>query len=251
MSFAYPVHIFEDMSKTAHILIVDDHQEIRTLVSKILEKDGYRVSTAADGRQMRQRLRDHVIDLIVLDLMLPVEDGLALCRDLRAKGSSIPIIILTAKGDEIDRVLGLEMGADDYVAKPFSSRELLARIKAVLRRSHAFPPPGQSASPALYRFGKWRLDTTRRELENDDIVVPLSTGEFNLLIAFLRHPQRVLNRDQLLDLAKGRSASPLDRSIDLQVSRLRRKIEEDVKNPEIIKTIWGDGYIFTPAIESE
>jgi two-component system OmpR family response regulator len=251
MSLAYPVHIFEDMTKSAHILIVDDHQEIRHLVSRILEKDGYRVSTAADGRQMRQRLRDHNIDLIVLDLMLPVEDGLALCRDLRAKSSPIPIIILTAKGDEIDRVLGLEMGADDYVAKPFSSRELLARIKAVLRRSHAFPPQGRNADPALYRFGHWSLDTTRRELENDDIVVPLSTGEFNLLMAFLRHPHRVLNRDQLLDLAKGRSAAPLDRSIDLQVSRLRRKIEKDAKNPEIIKTIWGDGYIFTPEVENE
>lgn len=251
MLFAYPVHIFEDMTKSAHILVVDDHQEIRHLVSRILEKDGYRVSTAADGRQMRQRLRDHAIDLIVLDLMLPVEDGLALCRDLRAKSSPIPIIILTAKGDEIDRVLGLEMGADDYVAKPFSSRELLARIKAVLRRSHAFPPSGQNTAPALYRFGDWSLDTARRELENDDIVVPLSTGEFNLLMAFLRHPQRVLNRDQLLDLAKGRSAAPLDRSIDLQVSRLRRKIEKDAKNPEIVKTIWGDGYIFTPEVESE
>ena len=239
------------MSTSAHILVVDDHHEIRALVSRVLEKDGYRTSTAADGRQMRLRLRDHVIDLIVLDLMLPVEDGLALCRDLRAGGSTVPIIILTAKGDEIDRVLGLEMGADDYVAKPFSSRELLARIKAVLRRAHTFPPTGQNGVPALYRFGKWSLDTARRELEADDIVVPLSTGEFNLLITFLRHPKRVLNRDQLLDLAKGRSAAPLDRSIDLQVSRLRRKIEADPKNPEIIKTIWGDGYIFTPEIRSE
>jgi two-component system, OmpR family, response regulator len=239
------------MNRSAHILIVDDHQEIRDLVSQILTKDGFRVSTAADGRQMRLRLRDHVIDLIVLDLMLPVEDGLALCRDLRAKGSTIPIIILTAKGDEIDRVLGLEMGADDYVAKPFSGRELLARIKAVLRRSRSLPPTGKNAGPSLYRFGKWTLDTARREIETDDIVVPLSTGEYNLLMAFIEHPQRVLNRDQLLDLAKGRAAAALDRSIDLQVSRLRRKIEEDARNPEMIKTIWGDGYIFTPAIESE
>jgi len=251
MLFAYRVHIYAYMTKADHILVVDDHQEIRNLVSRLLEKDGYRVSTAADGRQMRQRLRDHVIDLIVLDLMLPVEDGLALCRDLRAKSSPIPIIILTAKGDEIDRVLGLEMGADDYVAKPFSSRELLARIKAVLRRSYALPPPGHIAGPAVYRFGKWMLDTARREIETDDIVVPLSTGEYNLLMVFIQHPKRVLNRDQLLDLAKGRSAAPLDRSIDLQVSRLRRKIEEDAKNPQLIKTIWGDGYIFTPKIESE
>jgi two-component system OmpR family response regulator len=239
------------MEHAAHILVVDDHQEIRDLVSRVLKKDGFRVTTAADGRQMRQRLRDHVIDLIVLDLMLPVEDGLALCRDLRAKSSTVPIIILTAKGDEIDRVLGLEMGADDYVAKPFSGRELLARIKAVLRRSQSLPPTGRNAGPALYRFDKWTLDTARRELETDDIVVPLSTGEYNLLMAFIQHPQRVLSRDQLLDLAKGRSAAPLDRSIDLQVSRLRRKIEPDAKNPELIKTIWGDGYIFTPTIESE
>jgi two-component system, OmpR family, response regulator len=239
------------MNRSAHVLIVDDHQEIRDLVSQILTKDGLRVSAAADGRQMRQRLRDNVIDLIVLDLMLPVEDGLALCRDLRARGSTIPIVILTARGDEIDRVLGLEMGADDYVAKPFSGRELLARIKAVLRRSRSLPPTGKNAVPSLYRFGKWTLDTARREIETDDIVVPLSTGEYNLLMAFIEHPRRVLNRDQLLDLAKGRSAAPLDRSIDLQVSRLRRKIEEDARNPEMIKTIWGDGYIFTPAIESE
>lgn len=239
------------MNRNPHILIVDDNQEILSLVGRILEKDSYRVSTAADGRQMRQRLRDNVIDLIILDLMLPVEDGLALCRDLRAKSSTIPIIILTAKGDEIDRVLGLEMGADDYVAKPFSGRELLARIKAVLRRSRLLPPTGLNAVPSLCRFGKWTLDTARRELEADDVVVPLSTGEFNLLMAFLQHPQRVLNRDQLLDLAKGRSAAPFDRSIDLQVSRLRRKIENDAKNPETIKTIWGGGYIFTPEIKYE
>ncbi len=239
------------MESSAHILIVDDHREIRDLVGQILAKDGFRVSTAADGREMRRVLRDRKIDLIVLDLMLPVEDGLALCRQLRAGSSDVPIIILTAKGDEIDRVLGLEMGADDYVAKPFSGRELIARIKAVLRRTRSLPAAPEGSVSAIYRFGKWTLDTARREVEADDLVVPLSTGEYNLLLAFIQHPQRVLSRDQLLDLAKGRAAAQLDRSIDLQVSRLRHKIEEDAKNPEIIKTIWGDGYVFVPKVFGE
>ena len=239
------------MRNSAHILVVDDHREIRDLVGQILVKDGYRVSTAADGREMRQMLGARKIDLIILDLMLPVEDGLILCRDLRAESSAIPIIILTAKGDEIDRVLGLEMGADDYVAKPFSGRELLARIKAVLRRTRSLPPPAKEPVATIYRFGKWTLDTARREIEANDLVVPLSTGEYNLLMAFVQHPQRVLSRDQLLDLSRGRSAAPLDRSIDLQVSRLRRKIERDAKKPEVIKTIWGDGYIFTPKVTIE
>jgi two-component system OmpR family response regulator len=251
MPFGRDIHIFGHMESSPHILIVDDHREIRDLVGQILAKEGYRVSTAADGREMRQVLRDRKIDLIVLDLMLPVEDGLALCRELRAGASAVPIIILTAKGDEIDRVLGLEMGADDYVAKPFSGRELLARIKAVLRRTRSLPPPAEGPMPAIYRFGRWTLDTARREIETADLVVPLSTGEYNLLMAFIQHPQRVLSRDQLLDLAKGRSATPLDRSIDLQVSRLRRKIEDDAKNPEMIKTIWGDGYVFMPKVAGE
>ncbi len=240
------------MRNSSHILVVDDHQEIRTLIGRLLEKDGYRVSTAADGKEMRRVLDERRVDLIVLDLMLPDEDGLTLCRNLRAGSSSVPVIILTAKGDGVDRILGLEMGADDYVAKPFSGRELVARIKAVLRRTHALPPiPGGSAVP-VYRFGLWMLDTGKRELESDaDIVVPLSTGEYNLLLAFLQHPQRVLTRDQLLDLAKGRSAAPFDRSVDLQVSRLRRKIGDEAKDPKIIKTVWGGGYIFTPKVTCE
>ena len=240
------------MQGTPHILIVDDHREIRDLVSRALTKEGFRVSTAADGRAMRKVLADGRIDLILLDLMLPGEDGLSLCRTLRAE-SNVPIIMLTAKGEEVDRVIGLEMGADDYLPKPFGSRELIARIKAVLRRSHetptkASPGPG----PQRYHFERWGLDTGSRELIRDDgVTVPLSTGEYDLLIALVERPQRVLNRDQLLDLARGRSAAGLDRSIDTQVSRLRKKLERDPSDPRIIKTVWGGGYVFTPAVSHE
>ncbi|HEY5963546.1 MAG TPA: response regulator [Xanthobacteraceae bacterium] len=233
-----------------HILIVDDHREIRDLVSRALSKEGFRVSTAADGRVMQKVMADSRIDLILLDLMLPGEDGLSLCRTLRA-GSNIPIIMLTAKGEEVDRVIGLEMGADDYLAKPFGSRELIARIKAVLRRSQEKMPRGDfEQRPRSYHFDRWGLDTGARVLIRDDdgVTVPLSTGEYDLLIALVERPQRVLNRDQLLDLARGRSAAGLDRSIDTQVSRLRRKLEIDPGNPQIIKTVWGGGYTFTPAV---
>jgi two-component system OmpR family response regulator len=240
------------MQGTPHILIVDDHREIRDLVSRALTKEGFRVSAAADGRAMHKVLADRRIDLILLDLMLPGEDGLSLCRTLRA-GSNIPIIMLTAKGDEVDRVVGLEMGADDYLPKPFDSRELIARIKAVLRRSQdkvAAPSPDRRAK--RYHFDRWWLETGARELLRDDgVTVPLSTGEYDLLLAFVEHPQRVLSRDQLLDLARGRSATGLDRSIDTQVSRLRRKLERDPGDPKIIKTVWGGGYMFTPAVSHE
>jgi two-component system OmpR family response regulator len=240
------------MPNPPHILIVDDHREIRELVSRALAKEGFRVSTAADGRAMRQALADSRIDLILLDLMLPGEDGLSLCRSLRSQ-SNIPIIMLTAKGDEVDRVIGLEMGADDYLPKPFGSRELVARIRAVLRRNRgnaAAPDAGEQ--PKHYRFDRWRLDTARRELVRDDgTVVPLSTGEYDLLVALAERPQRVLSRDQLLDLARGRTATTLDRSIDTQVSRLRRKIEEDPADPRIIKTVWGGGYMFTAIVTRE
>jgi two-component system OmpR family response regulator len=181
--------------------------------------------------------------------MLPGEDGLSLCRNLRMQ-SNIPIIMLTAKGDEVDRVIGLEMGADDYLPKPFGSRELVARIKAVLRRSRGkTAAPGSAERPRHYRFDRWRLDTGRRELIRDDgTVVPLSSGEYDLLVAFVERPQRVLSRDRLLDLARGRAAAALDRSIDTQVSRLRRKLEEDPTNPSLIKTVWGGGYMFTPTV---
>ncbi|ARP98270.1 response regulator [Pseudorhodoplanes sinuspersici] len=238
------------MTAAPHILIVDDHHEIRDLVSRALSKEGFRVSAAADGRAMRKTLADSRIDLILLDLMMPGEDGLSLCRSLRAQ-SDIPIIMLTAKGDEIDRVVGLEMGADDYLPKPFGSRELIARIRAVLRRGHRHDQP-KAEKPVHYRFDRWRLDIGARELLRDDgVTVPLSTGEYDLLMAFVERPQRVLNRDQLLDLARGRAASTFDRSIDTQVSRLRKKIERDPADPKIIKTVWGGGYSFTAAVSQE
>lgn len=237
------------MQAGPHILIVDDHREIRDLVSRALTREGFRVTTAADGRAMQKVMADARIDLVLLDLMLPGEDGLSLCRRLRAE-SNIPIIMLTAKGEEVDRVIGLEMGADDYLPKPFGSRELIARIKAVLRRSRDSASKGDSEKrPRSYQFDRWSLDTGIRALLRDDgVTVPLSTGEFDLLIALVERPQRVLNRDQLLDLARGRSAAGLDRSIDTQVSRLRKKLEIDPADPEIIKTVWGGGYMFTPAV---
>lgn len=238
------------MDKNAHILVVDDDREIRDLLDKFLVKHGYRVTTAAEGREMKKVLEDSRIDLVVLDLMMPGEDGLTLCRNLRAD-SQLPVIMLTAMGEETDRIVGLEMGADDYLAKPFNPRELLARIKAVLRRSGAVPALREVKSATeLYQFAEWSLDAGKRELTGDNgMMVPMSTGEFDLLLAFLQHPQRVLSRDQLLDLARGRDAAPFDRSIDVQVSRLRKKIEVDPKEPQLIKTVRGGGYVLTVKVE--
>jgi len=228
----------------AHILVVDDHAEIRDLVAGHLKKEGFRVSAAADGRQMRRALKESRIDLLVLDLMLPGEDGLSLCRDLRAS-SDLPILMLTAKGEEFDRVLGLEMGADDYLAKPFSTRELVARIKAILRRAHALPPERRATDQKWQRFDRWTLDLATRTLKSrTGVVTPLSTAEFDLLAAFVERPHVVLTRDQLLDLTRGRGEEFIDRSIDTRISRLRRKIEIDPRNPEIIQTVWGGGYVF-------
>jgi two-component system OmpR family response regulator len=237
------------MNAAPHILIVDDHREIRELVARLLTREGFRVSMAAEGKAMRKALADSRIDLILLDLMLPGEDGLSLCRAIRAE-STVPIIMLTAKGEEVDRVIGLEMGADDYLPKPFGSRELIARIRAVLRRGRMEDPRVESTpSPKHYRFDRWVLETESRELLRDDgVTVPLSTGEYDLLLAMVERPQRVLNRDQLLDLARGRAAAAFDRSIDTQVSRLRKKLELDPVEPRIIKTIWGGGYMFAPAV---
>ncbi len=240
------------MQGAPHILIVDDHREIRDLVSRALTKEGFRVATATDGRAMRKILADSRIDLVLLDLMLPGEDGLSLCRALRTE-SNIPVIMLTAKGEEVDRVIGLEMGADDYLPKPFGSRELIARIKAVLRRSQEPVARASTERRAKrYCFDRWALDTGARELLREDgVTVPLSTGEYDLLVALVERPQRVLNRDQLLDLARGRTAAGIDRSIDTQVSRLRKKLEVDPADPKIIKTVWGGGYMFTPAVDHE
>ncbi|HPG03088.1 MAG TPA: response regulator [Beijerinckiaceae bacterium] len=239
------------MSDGPHILVVDDHREIRDLVSRALLKDGFRATAVGDGKAMRRALADAHIDLILLDLMLPGEDGLSLCRALRAE-SDIPIIMLTAKGDEIDRVVGLELGADDYVPKPFGSRELIARIRAVLRRNSSREAGGGGEKPRRYLFDRWTFDVDKRELvDADQVATSLSTGEFDLLLALVEHPQRTLNRDQLLDLARGRAANAFDRSVDTQVSRLRKKIERDPGNPEIIKTVWGGGYIFAPEVRRE
>ncbi|MDA8051901.1 MAG: response regulator [Rhodospirillales bacterium] len=238
------------MDTAPHILVVDDHREIRDLVGRALTREGFRVTAVADGRAMRKALADSRIDLILLDLMLPGEDGLSLCRAVRAE-SDLPIIMLTAKGEEVDRVIGLELGADDYLPKPFGSRELIARIRAVLRRSRSHAAEARAApKPQRYRFDRWVLNTETRELlRDDDVTVPLSTGEYDLLLAFVERPQRVLNREQLLDLARGRAAVPFDRSVDTQVSRLRRKLERDPSEPGLIKTVWGGGYLFAAKVE--
>lgn len=232
------------MTETPHLLVVDDDREIRDLLSRFLTKHGFRVTTAADGKEMMRAIEAGRFDLAVLDLMMPGEDGLSLTRRLRAS-STLPVIMLTAMGEETDRIVGLEVGADDYVAKPFNPRELLARVKAVLRRSQGAAPQA-AAERSAFRFNGWTLDAAGRTLTDaGGADVDLTSGEFDLLLVFLERPNRVLSRDQLLDLAKGRSALPYDRSIDVQLSRLRRKIEPDPKSPALIKTIRGGGYMFT------
>ncbi|MEI8394686.1 MAG: response regulator [Rhodospirillaceae bacterium] len=239
------------MEQATHILVVDDHREIRDLLARFLGAQGFRVSTAVNGRAMYKQLEDGRIDLIVLDRMLPGDDGLTLCRQLRAT-SNIPIIMLTAIGDPVDRIIGLEVGADDYVTKPFDAHELLARIRAVLRRVQGGTPEPVASPDTVLRFAGWRFHADRRELESaDGVIEPLSTGEYDLLMAFVQHPGRVLSRDRLIDFARGRSAAINDRSIDTQVMRLRRKIEPDPKSPTLIKTVWGGGYLFTPEIVPE
>lgn len=233
-----------DASNSApHILVVDDDREIRDLLARFLVKHGLRVSTAKDGPEMMKILDGAAIDLVVLDLMLPGEDGLSLCRRLRVQ-STLPVIMLTAMGEDTDRIVGLEMGADDYLPKPFNPRELLARVKAVLRRAQTLPAAATPAGEML-RFDGWTLELgPRRLVSPGGDEVELSTGEYELLLAFVTHPRRVLSRDQLLDLARGRTAAPFDRSIDIQVMRLRRKIEANPKEPRLIKTVRGGGYVF-------
>ncbi len=226
----------------AHLLVVDDDAEIRHLIGRFLRQHGFRVSGARDGREMRDVLANADVDLVILDLMLPGTSGLQLCREIRA-GSSLPIIMLTAKGEDTDRIVGLEVGADDYLAKPFNPRELLARVRAVMRRTAVTEAPKAAAKEVS--FAGWRLDVMRRQLLSPaGVVVELSGGEYDLLIAFVEHPNRVLSRDQLLELARNRVPGSLDRSIDVQVSRLRRKLERE-DTAGLIKTVRGAGYLFT------
>jgi two-component system, OmpR family, response regulator len=235
---------------TQHLLIVDDDKEICALLSQFLIKHGYRVSVAHDGRTMMQALDGARIDLIVLDIMLPGESGLNLCRRIRSDATT-PIVMLTAVGSETDRIVGLEMGADDYLAKPFNARELLARIRAVLRRAGTAENVLNGGSRTL-EFSGWRLDVTGRQLFSPaGALVPLRTAEFDLLVALAERPQRVLNRDQLLDLARGRAATSFDRSVDVQISRLRRKLKIEPQSPDLIKTVRGGGYVFAASVVSQ
>jgi two-component system OmpR family response regulator len=240
------------MDHIDHVLLVDDDREIRDLVSIYLKKNGVRVSSAADGRQMRSFLETDRIDIIVLDIMMPGDDGLVLCRELRAgKHRATPILMLTARSDETDRIIGLEMGADDYLAKPFAARELLARIKAVLRRTRMFPPSLQIAETGQFLiFGAWQLDTAARHLiDEDGTIIGLSGAEYRLLRVFLDYPQRVLSRDQLLNLTQGRDPELFDRSIDLLVSRVRQRLRDDAREPAYIKTVRNEGYVLAKPVE--
>ncbi|WP_321934703.1 response regulator [Paraburkholderia sp. J8-2] len=237
--------------KIDHVLIVDDDRGIRELVGAYLEKNGMRVSLAANGREMRTVLESGAPDLIVLDLMMPGDDGLVLCRELRAgKFRAVPVVMLTARNEETDRIVGLEMGADDYLPKPFAVRELFARIRSVLRRTRMLPPGMEvSESAQLLAFGDWRLDTTARHLlDAEGTIVALSGAEYRLLRVFLDHPQRVLTRDQLLSLTQGRQADAFDRSIDLLVSRLRQRLRDEAREPRYIKTLRSEGYVFSSAV---
>jgi two-component system OmpR family response regulator len=239
------------MESTDHILVVDDDAEIRTLLTRYLERNGLRATAVGDGRAMWQALDRGRFDLVVLDLMLPGDDGLTLCRTLRAR-SDIPVIMLTARGDETDRIVGLEMGADDYLPKPFSARELLARIKVILRRTRSLPPNLAPQGECRLRFAGWTLDTARRQLvAPGGEATPIGGAEYKLLRVFLDHPHRVLDRDQLLDLSQGREAEPLDRSIDVQVSRLRHRLGDDPKSPQLIKTVRGEGYVLSVPVHKE
>lgn len=235
-----------------NILIVDDDREIRELLKAYLERNGYRTTLAADGHAMWAALDQHHIDLIVLDLMMPGEDGLTLCRNLRAHSSlsHLPVIMLTALGEETDRIVGLEMGADDYLPKPFNPRELLARIKSVLRRAQGVPSNPELEETVRFHFSGWALDVVSRQLTSPEgVVIALSDGEYRLLRVFLDHPNRVLSRDQLLDLTRGRETIPFDRSIDVQVGRVRKRLNDTGPEPVIIKTVRGEGYILAAKVE--
>ncbi|MCT9843804.1 response regulator [Leclercia adecarboxylata ATCC 23216 = NBRC 102595] len=236
------------METTDHILVVDDDRDIRELVVDYLVKSGYRATGAANGKEMRAVLDKQAVDLVVLDIMMPGDDGLILCRQLRSgQHKDLPILMLTARHEDMDRILGLEMGADDYVVKPFVARELLARIKAILRRHRTLPPNLQiTEAGRIIAFGDWQLDTSARHLlDASGTIVALSGAEYRLLRVFVDHPQRVLTRDQLLNFTQGRDAELFERSIDLLVSRVRQRLNEDVRSPRYIKTVRSEGYVFS------
>ncbi len=242
------------MDKVDHVLIVDDDRDIRELIGTYLRKNGVRVTLANGGREMRAALANEKPDIIVLDLMLPGESGLELCRELRSgEWKSTPILMLTALSEETDRIVGLEMGADDYLVKPFAVRELLARIRAVLRRVRMMPPGLEAEASVQYLcFGEWRLDTVGRHLlDSDGTLVSLSGAEYRLLRVFLDHPQRVLTRDQLLSLTQGRQTEPFDRSIDLLVSRVRQRLRDGAREPRYIKTLRNEGYVFSALVTTQ
>jgi len=232
-----------------HLLVVDDDLDLRELLADYLGRNGFQVTGVADGRGLWAALEQVPVDLVILDLMLPGDDGLVLCRTLRAR-SPIPIIMLTARGDDTDRIVGLEMGANDYLPKPFNPRELLARIKSILRRARSLPAePGEVRR---FQFAGWTLDVEARQLISPDgILVPLGASDYRLLRVFLEHPQRVLNRDQLLDLTQGREAMPFDRSIDVQVSRLRRRLHDDPRDAVLIKTVRNEGYMLAAPVHRD
>lgn len=233
------------MTARPHLLLVDDEAAIREPLGAYLKRAGFRLSEAADAAEARKYLAGNAIDLVILDIMMPGEDGLSLCRSIREQGE-LPVILLTARSEETDRIVGLEMGADDYVLKPFSPRELVARIKTILRRAGGGAQREAFSETAVYRFESWTLRGDDWTLTGaDGVAIPLSTADFRLLQAFLTHPRQVLSRDQLLDLTQGREAHAFDRSIDNQISRLRRKLEEDARAPRLIKTVWGGGYMFS------
>ncbi len=232
--------------ETTKVLVVDDDMRLRNLLERYLVEQGFQVRSAADSDQMDRHLERENFHLLVLDLMLPGEDGLSICRRLRQKGNEIPIVMLTAKGDEVDRIIGLELGADDYLPKPFNPRELLARIKAVLRRRPSEVPGAPSQEETEVVFGQYRLNLATREMFRGEEPVQLTSGEFAVLKVLVSNPREPMSRDKLMNQARGRDYSALERSIDVQVSRLRRLIEEDPSNPRYIQTVWGLGYVFVP-----
>jgi two-component system OmpR family response regulator len=239
------------LNERPHILVVDDDTDIRTLLSEYLEAQGYRATAVPDARAMRRLLEQSSVDLIVLDLMLPGENGIAICRDLRAR-SQVPIIMLTALGEEIDRIVGLEVGADDYLPKPFNPRELLGRIKAVLRRAVPVVPEADLSRVASYRFGDWRLHMLSRTLtDTNGAKVPLGGADFRLLSLLLAHGNRVVSRAQLMELMHGRELDPFDRSIDVGISRLRQTLRDEARSPAIIKTVYGEGYVMGVKVDQE